>query len=46
MAYDPADAVYGYILFRPHDSGRHRDGEFNSAFEAWKLFSDKEKAVR
>src|SRR5882757_433879 len=45
VAYDPADAVYGHVLFCPHDSGRHRDGEFDSAFQSWKLFADKEKSV-
>jgi hypothetical protein len=35
----------GHVLLCPHDSGRHRDGELNSAFQARKLFSDKEKPI-
>src|ERR1700730_11502990 len=45
VAHDPADAVYGHVLLCPHDSGRHCDGEFNSAFQAGKLFAHKEESV-
>src|ERR1700732_2898425 len=35
----------GHLLLWPHDSGRHRDGEFNSAVQPWKLFAHKEESV-
>jgi hypothetical protein len=35
----------GHVLLCPHDSGRHRDGELDSAVQARKLLSDEEESV-